>query len=111
MGENNCSQHSGRKKAGRMNLFSKEKQSIGEKTMNREIIKKSCYALVLMSMLGLSGCALGTAVQPWEKETLARPEMTFEGDKLDNAFTEHIYSSKEGASGGAGVGGGGCGCN
>ena len=64
-----------------------------------------------MSMLGLSGCALGTAVQPWEKETLARPEMTFEGDKLDNAFTEHIYSSKEGASGGAGVGGGGCGCN
>jgi hypothetical protein len=50
-------------------------------------------------------------VQPWEKGTLAKPEMTFEGDPLDNAFTEHIYSSKEGASGGSGVGGGGCGCN
>ena len=50
-------------------------------------------------------------MQPWEKQTLARPEMTFEGDKLDNAYTEHIYSSKEAASGGAGVGGGGCGCN
>ncbi len=79
--------------------------------MDRGIIKTSLYALLLMSMLGLSGCTLGTAVQPWEKETLARPEMTFEGDKLDKAYTEHIYSSKEGASGGAGFGGGGCGCN
>ncbi len=79
--------------------------------MDRGIIKTSLYALLLMSMLGLSGCTLGTAVQPWEKETLARPEMTFEGDKLDKAYTEHIYSSKEGASGGAGVGVGGCGCN
>ena len=42
---------------------------------------------------------------------LAKPEMTFEGDALDNAFTEHPYFSKEGASGGGGVGGGGCGCN
>ncbi len=50
-------------------------------------------------------------MQPWEKQTLARPEMTFEGDKLDTAYTEHIYSSKEAASGGSGVGGGGCGCN
>ena len=79
--------------------------------MKKNVIQKSLYALLLMIILGLSGCALGTAVQPWEKETLARPEMTFEGDKLDTAFTEHIYSSKEGASGGAGVGGGGCGCN
>ena len=79
--------------------------------MDRGIIKTSLYALLLMSMLGLSGCTLGTAVQPWEKETLARPEMTFEGDKLDKAYTEHLYSSKEGASGGAGFGGGGCGCN
>jgi hypothetical protein len=37
--------------------------------------------------------------------------MTFEGDRLDVMFTEHIYGSKEAASGGAGVGGGGCGCN
>ena len=56
--------------------------------MDRGIIKTSLYALLLMSMLGLSGCTLGTAVQPWEKETLARPEMTFEGDKLDKAYTE-----------------------
>ena len=30
---------------------------------------------------------------------------------LDARFMDHTYFSKEGASGGAGVGGGGCGCN
>jgi hypothetical protein len=79
--------------------------------MNNKLLQKTLYAILLMTTLTLSGCALGTAVQPWEKQTLARPEMTFEGDKLDTAYTEHIYSSKEAASGGAGVGGGGCGCN
>ncbi|MHA4867309.1 DUF4266 domain-containing protein [Duganella sp. PWIR1] len=58
----------------------------------------------------LSGCA-GPAVQPWERGTLARTEMTFNGNQLDSKFAEHIYSSKEAAAGGAGVGGGGCGCN
>jgi len=58
-----------------------------------------------------SGCALVQPVQPWEKGVLAKPEMTFEGDRLDGNFVEHTYSSKEAASGGSGVGGGGCGCN
>jgi len=79
--------------------------------MKKNVLQKPVHALLLMIMLALSGCAIGTAVQPWEKETLARPEMTFEGDKLDTGYTEHIYSSKEAASGGAGVSGGGCGCN
>jgi hypothetical protein len=74
-------------------------------------MRKSVYIIFSIITLTLSGCSLGTAVQPWEKQTLARPEMTFEGDKLDTAYTEHIYSSKEAASGGSGVGGGGCGCN
>ena len=59
----------------------------------------------------ISGCASIEQVQPWEKGILSRPEMTFNTDSLDTAFTEHIYFSKEAASGGAGVGGGGCGCN
>ena len=59
----------------------------------------------------LSGCASLPAVQPWEKGDLARPAMAFETDRLDAAFVEHTYSSKEGVFGGASVGGGGCGCN
>ena len=59
----------------------------------------------------LTGCASLPPVQPWEKGFLAKPEMTFEGDRLDTAFVEHTYFSKEASAGGAGVGGGGCGCN
>jgi hypothetical protein len=50
-------------------------------------------------------------VQPWEKGYLAQKEMTFAPEKLDEAYREHTYFSKEAASGGGGVGGGGCGCN
>lgn len=59
----------------------------------------------------LSGCAGIGQVQPWEKAHLAKPAMTFESDPLDQRFMQHIYGSKEAASGGYGVGGGGCGCN
>lgn len=58
----------------------------------------------------LGGCAMAP-VQPWEKGMLAKPAMTFEHDRLEAKYSEHTYSSKEGAAGGAGVGGGGCGCN
>ncbi len=50
-------------------------------------------------------------VKSWEKATLAKPEMQLDSHKTDNAFDEHIYFSKESASGGRGFGGGGCGCN
>jgi hypothetical protein len=67
--------------------------------------------LVVAAALLLGGCANVGQVSPWEKGNLAKPEMTFDSDRLDTAFTEHVYGSKEGSSGGAGVGGGGCGCN
>lgn len=66
-------------------------------------------AVALLPLLG--GCGAVGQVEPWEKGILAKPEMSFEGDRLDSNFTEHTYNSKEAASGGAGVGGGGCGCN
>jgi hypothetical protein len=58
-----------------------------------------------------AGCSSIQPVQPWEKNILSRPEMTFETDILDTKYSEHILFSKESASGGSGVGGGGCGCN
>lgn len=67
--------------------------------------------LLIPVVFSVTACAGIQHVPPWEKGALAKPEMTFDGDPLDNSFTEHIYFSKEGASGGAGVGGGGCGCN
>jgi hypothetical protein len=68
-------------------------------------MKKVPLCLVL---LGLAGCA---GVQPWERDVLARPEMSLDNAPLDAAIDDHIYFSKEASSGGRGFGGGGCGCN
>jgi hypothetical protein len=59
----------------------------------------------------LCGCAGWGHVEAWEKGNLARPDMRFDSDALDARFTQHVYTSKEAASGGGSVGGGGCGCN
>lgn len=64
--------------------------------------------LALLAVTALAGCA---SVQPWEKQNLSKPAMTFDRDRLEAGHTEHIYSSREAASGGSGIGGGGCGCN
>lgn len=50
-------------------------------------------------------------VKPWEKDILARPEMSLTDSLTGDALDAHIFFSKEGSTGGAGMGGGGCGCN
>ncbi|OUS07056.1 hypothetical protein A9Q81_01740 [Gammaproteobacteria bacterium 42_54_T18] len=57
------------------------------------------------------GCGLLPEVKPWQKQVLAKPEVTFGSNELDEGFDDHIYFSKEASSGGRGFGGGGCGCN
>lgn len=66
--------------------------------------------LIATVLLLVSGCA-NVGVQPWERDVLARPEMSLDADPLDAAIDDHIYFSKEASSGGRGFGGGGCGCN
>ena len=56
----------------------------------------------------LSAC---TPVAAWERGTLAKPEMALDADPLDSALDNHVYFSKEAASGGNSASGGGCGCN
>lgn len=65
------------------------------------------------ALVALAGCAQldAMAPKPWEKDRLAKKEMTIEGDAHDGRLTQRVYTSKENASGGYGVGGGGCGCN
>ena len=66
-------------------------------------------SLIVASVL-VSGCA-GLGVEPWERDVLAKPEMSLDADPIDAAIDDHIYFSKEASSGGRGFGGGGCGCN
>lgn len=75
-------------------------------------IRRRLAALALLTLPVLAGCGLVKPVQAWEKGALARPAMAFDGgDALEAGFAEHTYTSKEAASGGATLGGGGCGCN
>ena len=66
---------------------------------------------VALLALCLAGCAGWQPPQAWEKGYLARPAMSTTGDALERRFADHVYTSKENASGGGAVGGGGCGCN
>ena len=68
-------------------------------------VRRSAVGLILIATF--SGCA---NVSPTQRATLARPDMQFDFDRAAGAITGHTYASKEGASGGKGVGGGGCGC-
>ncbi|MDM4772364.1 DUF4266 domain-containing protein [Solimonas sp. SE-A11] len=70
-----------------------------------------CGALLAVSLL--SGCATTARqdVQPWQRGTLAKSEMAFEPDPLMSEYRRQVQFSKEAASGGATIGGGGCGCN
>ena len=72
------------------------------------VIKYRQLLLLSMAVLLLGGC---TVVEPWERDVLARPEMSLDASPLDAAIDDHIYFSKEASSGGRGFGGGGCGCN
>jgi hypothetical protein len=70
------------------------------------------HRLIVLSLtlaaLALGGCA---NVQPWEHAALADDKMNRNRDPLKTAIDEHIYFSREAATGGQGVGGTGCGCN
>jgi type IV pilus biogenesis protein CpaD/CtpE len=65
-----------------------------------------CLAAVALALT--SGCA---NVKPWQRGTLADYTMRADRDPVGEAEIEHVYFSREMASGGQGVGGGGCGCN
>ncbi|KAB2662626.1 MAG: DUF4266 domain-containing protein [Verrucomicrobia bacterium] len=66
-----------------------------------------CLALLVVAVVA-TGCQ---TVKPWQRATLGDELMRPGRDPLGLAFSEHVWFSREAASGGRGVGGGGCGCN
>jgi hypothetical protein len=58
--------------------------------------------------LGLGGCV---TVKPQQRATLADPTMLFDDDARAQMQRTHAIENREGAYGGSGVAGGGCGCN
>jgi hypothetical protein len=66
------------------------------------------FAALILFLPLAGGCA---TVKPWQRETLADPIMQPGRNPLAAAQLDHVYFSREAASGGTTVGGGGCGCN
>jgi hypothetical protein len=64
--------------------------------------------LAAATCLATSGCV---TVRASQREHLAKRGMTADTDAGEIRFHEHERGSREGASGGAGQPGGGCGCN
>ncbi len=61
----------------------------------------------------LAGCGGGIEpwVKPYERDRLADPIMALDGDPVSSSYIQHVYEAREGARGGEGAAGGGCGCN
>ncbi len=64
--------------------------------------------LVIAALLGAAGCV---SVAPYEREALARPQSDITSEAQASEFRAHVHDSREGATGGLGSTGGGCGCN
>lgn len=64
--------------------------------------------LVLLAAVAGGGCI---GVKPWERGVLSDYTMRPDRDPLSDTMYEHVYFTREAASGGRSVGGGGCGCN
>jgi Domain of unknown function (DUF4266) len=69
--------------------------------------KLTLRMLLLTFMITLVAC---TAVQPWERGNLAKPQMALDPYPLQSALRAHNYGSREAAAGGNAAQGGGCGC-
>jgi hypothetical protein len=68
------------------------------------------HAALALAVGVLAGCA-SLGVEPWERDLLSKPTMLLDSAPVASAIDDHIYFSKEAATGGRGFGGGGCGCN
>jgi hypothetical protein len=71
------------------------------------VTKTLFFAVV---MLHLSSCVFKVP-EPWERQWLSVPGMTFEYGQIGEKGDLNIYQSKENSAGQSEAKGGGCGCN
>jgi len=81
------------------------------KTTFIRLISTSMLAILSLGAFGGCSSTKFVRVQPWERTALTDYTMRSDRDPLAVTMAEHIYFSRESASGGRGIGGSGCGCN
>jgi hypothetical protein len=79
--------------------------------MNTTLARTARILLALAALNALSACSIEPWVKPYERDRLADPIMALDGDPVSTAYIQHVYEAREGARGGEGAAGGGCGCN
>lgn len=80
--------------------------------MEKVVSRTVRILLPLVAIAALSGCSsIEPWVKPYERDKLADPIMALDGDPVSTAYIQHVFEAREGARGGEGAAGGGCGCN
>lgn len=74
--------------------------------------KVSRTLLLVATATLMSACgSIEPWIKPYERDQLADPIMALDADPVSTYYIHHVYESREGARGGLGTAGGGCGCN
>ena len=79
--------------------------------MTRKIVSRIFPAALVLASLSACSGPIEPWVKPYERDRLADPIMALDPDPVSSSFMQHVYESREGARGGEGAAGGGCGCN
>lgn len=80
--------------------------------MEKTFLAVGRFLLPLLAIGGLSGCGnIEPWVKPYERDRLADPIMALDTAPVSSSYIQHVYEAREGARGGEGAAGGGCGCN
>ena len=80
--------------------------------MDSAIPTTARFLLLAVSLMWMAGCSgIEPWVKPYERDRLADPIMALDGGPVSSAYIQHVYEAREGARGGEGAAGGGCGCN
>jgi hypothetical protein len=75
-----------------------------------KLLSRILVAFVVLG--GMAGCSnIEPWVKPYERDRLADPIMALDTAPVSSAYILHVYEAREGARGGEGSAGGGCGCN
>ena len=68
------------------------------------------WAAVLGLVAGIGPAVGCVTVRPSQRQVLSSPEMDPNADTMEESFYSHVEAAREGAVGGHGAAGGGCGC-
>jgi hypothetical protein len=73
---------------------------------------KAIKLLIIVAAVTVGGCSMSKwTVKPHQRELLADRIMQLDAEAQERAAEEHVLANREGAIGGTGTSGGGCGCN